>query len=1113
MSKEFQDNSKTNNGPDEFSYLPSYLKPKVQSKIQPKVYSKIQPKLMTDLGKQKKQDSGVSSSKLPEEVQAKMENSFSQDFSGVNIHENSSSARNINAMAYTQGSDIHFAPGEYQPSSQPGQELIGHELTHVVQQKQGRVGQGEVHGKGLEINMDPMLEKEADDAGKLASQGNSVPAVSTNKSGIQFKLSRIGNDTLSEITTTGITSSHAKNMGLKKGIEGVEASQQLAEGDWNKVLLYAKIFKEIGDKYGVPGALLAAIASRESGVGSALNEDGYGLYDSNGYGIMQIDKNANPSLTGKEGAHSKEHIETATKIFVKMFEAVKAKHPDWALAWQLRGAVAAYNFGADDVWTKEGLDKGTTGSDYSADIWERAKYYAQKKEFAEAKNDAITTASTATNTTTANVKTRPVTTHANKTAATTTPVTKEYIPVYYKMPEVSESMVCVVGTASRKYTGEIINFSSDVHYLQKKLKDLGLLNEADYDLESGQVGEELFVPTNFERLETEEPVPLLAIEKKFMDQYGKIPVGPQLSVEMIPETIQAIRSYQREVMQGVVDGNVSSTGPTMNSIKINTAEQVAIARQKYTVKKKHEEEAARKKKEEERQKQEKLVREQEALKKQQAYIAALKSVGSDKESVKKIYDVNSYDMRVLGKEMRKYAPHNPKLVIAMLNYMGYTDSDNLAYNISSNFTDAELGTLSNELLNELKAYLDGGWTSEAEQKQIDRINNVKGSTVTKISTPTNSAKTTTNTNPVAKDKVAITGHVVPGGIKKIESDKSKNFDKASIRTSNSYKSNSKASSLYGKNEARKLGYITHDEKGTTLEYKYTNKSFASLEDYYKALDAFYEARDKDAEDKRTDPQKEILAFAREASNNDDFFNKIVTSGNASDAMIDYSNSKLSWEGNVLSAVLKHRVEKMHKFLVSFGLYSKKIKVGPQSAVRSRKAAHQFSVEYVVLNKLYKSDIIENFKKMYSDSKYQDGNKIIDTDKNTWTFKEHFVDSNKAPIGNDLSRLNTEHTFTNILNYVNTKNYRSGSNRYDAASEGYDPGNASRLPNTSSGITVSPHITGWALDLSRHYFTEGFMNDQIIDYICFEFGLVRNVKNEQWHFQATSKPITNLDFDH
>jgi len=70
-----------------------------------------------------------SSTQIPEDVKSKMENSFRTDFSDVNIHKDSEQATNLGALAYTQGSDVHFAPGQYEPAIQKGQELPGHELT------------------------------------------------------------------------------------------------------------------------------------------------------------------------------------------------------------------------------------------------------------------------------------------------------------------------------------------------------------------------------------------------------------------------------------------------------------------------------------------------------------------------------------------------------------------------------------------------------------------------------------------------------------------------------------------------------------------------------------------------------------------------------------------------------------------------------------------------------------------------------------------------------------------------------------------------------------------------------------------------------------------------
>jgi hypothetical protein len=84
-----------------------------------------------------------------------------EDFSGVNIFPNSLKAPALGAIAYTQGNDIHFAPGAYKPGTSAGKQLLGHELAHVVQQREGRV-QPTTRVNGLPVNDNPALEKEAD---------------------------------------------------------------------------------------------------------------------------------------------------------------------------------------------------------------------------------------------------------------------------------------------------------------------------------------------------------------------------------------------------------------------------------------------------------------------------------------------------------------------------------------------------------------------------------------------------------------------------------------------------------------------------------------------------------------------------------------------------------------------------------------------------------------------------------------------------------------------------------------------------------------------------------------------------------------------------------------
>ena len=112
---------------------------------------------------------GVPGRAMPGVVQAKMERSFGADFSAVRIHEGPQ-AQAAGAHAYTQGTDIHFAPGRYDPHGERGQELLGHELAHVVQQSRGRV-HATVQAKGLPINDDAGLEHEADEQGARAARG------------------------------------------------------------------------------------------------------------------------------------------------------------------------------------------------------------------------------------------------------------------------------------------------------------------------------------------------------------------------------------------------------------------------------------------------------------------------------------------------------------------------------------------------------------------------------------------------------------------------------------------------------------------------------------------------------------------------------------------------------------------------------------------------------------------------------------------------------------------------------------------------------------------------------------------------------------------------------
>ncbi len=68
----------------------------------------------------------------------------------------------MGALALTHGSNLYFAPGQYNPNTAHGQKLLGHELTHVMQQRAGRVHNP--FGSGIAVVHDHAMEAEAEAA-------------------------------------------------------------------------------------------------------------------------------------------------------------------------------------------------------------------------------------------------------------------------------------------------------------------------------------------------------------------------------------------------------------------------------------------------------------------------------------------------------------------------------------------------------------------------------------------------------------------------------------------------------------------------------------------------------------------------------------------------------------------------------------------------------------------------------------------------------------------------------------------------------------------------------------------------------------------------------------
>ncbi|NEO74216.1 MAG: DUF4157 domain-containing protein, partial [Moorea sp. SIO3H5] len=100
---------------------------------------------------------------LPNGLKAGVENLSGMSMDDVRVHYNSSKPAQLNALAYTQGTDIHVGPGQ--------ERHLPHEAWHVVQQKEGRV-QPTMQLQGMAVNDNSALEREADIRGKQASLFN-----------------------------------------------------------------------------------------------------------------------------------------------------------------------------------------------------------------------------------------------------------------------------------------------------------------------------------------------------------------------------------------------------------------------------------------------------------------------------------------------------------------------------------------------------------------------------------------------------------------------------------------------------------------------------------------------------------------------------------------------------------------------------------------------------------------------------------------------------------------------------------------------------------------------------------------------------------------------------
>ena len=106
---------------------------------------------------------GGNATGMPDRLKSGLEGLSGVDLSGVRVHYNSAQPAKVNALAYTQGTNIYVGPGQ--------ERHVPHEGWHSVQQMQGRV-RPTIKAHGVAINDDPKLEREADVMGSKAARGS-----------------------------------------------------------------------------------------------------------------------------------------------------------------------------------------------------------------------------------------------------------------------------------------------------------------------------------------------------------------------------------------------------------------------------------------------------------------------------------------------------------------------------------------------------------------------------------------------------------------------------------------------------------------------------------------------------------------------------------------------------------------------------------------------------------------------------------------------------------------------------------------------------------------------------------------------------------------------------
>ena len=120
---------------------------------------------------------------IPTQMKLDFERRSGLSFDDVRVHYNSDKPAQLQALAYTQGTQVYVGPGQ--------ERHLKHELGHVVQQKLGMVSTNILYYGHTSVNINPQLEQQADELSKVSvddPKRNISSPIGTHRPIIQFTL-------------------------------------------------------------------------------------------------------------------------------------------------------------------------------------------------------------------------------------------------------------------------------------------------------------------------------------------------------------------------------------------------------------------------------------------------------------------------------------------------------------------------------------------------------------------------------------------------------------------------------------------------------------------------------------------------------------------------------------------------------------------------------------------------------------------------------------------------------------------------------------------------------------------------------------------------------------